>query len=341
MGNCPVCGNLEEVRVALTMHDLPVWPHWTSSYGKSPEDIFDLVIAALEKHGVKEVYNMANSGTGLTNADTPPKTTLCFNPKYKRMFDRWCASGNYIGNHTHRHVAIYETNVDGLKQDILKADRELRPWISRSPTKMFCFCTDCQGGNEKDARELAAFLQRIGYRQLPAASMVWEWRWEAAYLGLLAKNDVDGAARLRREFVDFSVQQTLFDAARGKQRWGPDFVPTLLLHMLTIVADTLDEWIAAHKAAGIVFVSAEEALDNDLYTSLVATKDTEQEAHPALKKRAEQLGWAWPDSRPKETAVMNRVKALMKEAMDDGVLVLTKYLDTEETKDVIKEEHKF
>ena len=54
-----------------------------------------------------------------------------------------------------------------------------------------------------------------------------------------------------------------------RQRWGPDFGPTLLLHMLTIVADTLDEWLAAHKAAGCQFVPVEEVIRNKLYTRWV------------------------------------------------------------------------
>ena len=45
--------------------------------------------------------------------------------------------------------------------------------------------------------------------------MVWEWRWEAAYLLTLAEGDTKAAAQMRRDFVEFSVRQTLFDAERG------------------------------------------------------------------------------------------------------------------------------
>ena len=62
--------------------------------------------------------------------------------------------------------------------------------------------------------------------------MVYEWRWEMAYLGALGRNDADLAQRLRNEFIQYSVRQTLLDCARCRLLFGEDFKPSLLLHMV-------------------------------------------------------------------------------------------------------------
>ena len=98
--------------------------------------------------------------------------------------------------------------------------------------KLFCFCTDCQGDTPEIAKDLADYVSSLGYKQLPAASMVYEWRWELAYLGALGENDEDLAAKLRSEFMQYSVRQTLLDCARCRLLFDKDFIPSLLLHMV-------------------------------------------------------------------------------------------------------------
>merc|ERR1719223_1721282 len=80
-------------RVALTIHDFPQWPHWKSAQASDPEKICGQILAALEKHSIKGVYNFANSGTGLTS---PIETTLPHEPRFKAMFDCWCNAGQHI-----------------------------------------------------------------------------------------------------------------------------------------------------------------------------------------------------------------------------------------------------
>ena len=94
-----------------------------------------------------------------------------------------------MANHTHSHAAVYQVTQDDLKADIKRADRELAPYLSKAPSKLFCFCVDCQGDTPEEASELANFVADLGYQQLPAASMFFEWRWEMAYLGALSSGE--------------------------------------------------------------------------------------------------------------------------------------------------------
>merc|ERR1711924_425865 len=218
---------------------------WKSSVGQSATIITGKILSALEKHGITGVYNFANSGTGLMPNDD--STVLPFDSSYRSCVDAWVQHGQHIANHTHSHVAVYETTLDDFKTDVLRGEKLLSPWMSRAPTKFFCLCTDCQGDTTAIAQDIAAFLHKNGYHHLPAASMVFEWRWEGAYLGALASGDREHAARIRSEFVEYSVRQTVLDYKRGRIVAGDDFVPSLLLHMLNIVADSMEEWLSALK----------------------------------------------------------------------------------------------
>lgn len=311
-------------RVALTMHDLPEWPHWRCKAGQPAVTITNKILSALEKHALTGVYNFANSGTGLLADDS--STVLPYDETHKDCFEAWVAAGHHIANHTHSHAAVYEITTEDLKGDILRADKELSCYLCKAPTKLFCFCTDCQGDTTQVATELAEYVTSLGYQQLPAASMVYEWRWEMAYLGALSTGDDATAAKLRLDFIEFSVRQTVLDIRRGRLLCGDGFIPSLLLHMLNIVADTLDEWLAALQAAGCTFAPAEEALLQPYLKRLEGVADPEHKARPALAKIAEAEGLKWEESSIIDTEIMKRVRELGDKAMEEGHVILTKHL---------------
>jgi len=167
----------------------------------------------------------------------------------------------------------------------------------------------------------------LGYTQLPAASMVFDWHWEMAYLGALGNGDTEQAAKVRSEFIDYSVKQTLCDWARGSVLYGTDFAPSLLLHVLNIVADSLDDWIAALLAAGCRFVSADEALTSTpMFKELVGIEDPVHDARAGLMKIGKHRGLEWPESAPEQEQIMLWVRELGDAAVEAGHIELTHHL---------------
>eukprot|EP00746_Dinoflagellata_sp_MGD_P062207 gnl/MRDRNA2_/MRDRNA2_261993_c0_seq1.p1 gnl/MRDRNA2_/MRDRNA2_261993_c0~~gnl/MRDRNA2_/MRDRNA2_261993_c0_seq1.p1 ORF type:complete len:197 (-),score=36.33 gnl/MRDRNA2_/MRDRNA2_261993_c0_seq1:3-509(-) len=156
--------------------------------------------------------------------------------------------------------------------------------------------------------------------------MVFEWRWGIAYLGALATGDEGTAAKLRSEFVAFSVRQTVLDCRRGRLLCGPDFIPSLLLHMLKIVADTMDDWLAALKAAGAEFVPAENALVHPFWKWLEGMADPVHAARSALAKLAESKGLSWVESSKSDADILKWVGELGEKAMTDGCIVMSHHL---------------
>eukprot|EP01048_Picozoa_sp_COSAG05_P018907 COSAG05_NODE_2854_length_2570_cov_2.685552_2_plen_360_part_00 len=311
-------------KVVLTMHDLPAWPHWRSPASQSASAITQKILASLDKHDLKDVYNFTNSGTGLLPGDS--STTLPHDPSYRGLIDSWVAAGQHVANHTHSHAAVYEVGIEDLKADIRRADEELRSYITQAPSKLFCFCTDCQGDTQDIATDLAEFVSSLGYRQLSAASMVFEWRWEMAYLGALADKDEALATQIRDDFVAYSVRQTVLDCKRARLLAGEDFIPSLLLHMLNIVADTMDDWLAALKAAGCSFVPAESSLEHPFWKILEGKADPEHQARPALAKVANVQGLTWQESCDADMLLMSKINHLGELAVKNGSLTLTHHL---------------
>lgn len=104
-----------------------------------------------------------------------------------------------------------------------------------------CLCIDCQGDTVEDVQDLANFYKSLGYKHLPATSMVFEWKWEQAYLGAIGRKDTEAVANIKAQFLKYSVHQTLYDLKRGQLMFGNDFIPSILYHMLNIVGDTFDD----------------------------------------------------------------------------------------------------
>jgi hypothetical protein len=317
--------------VVLTMHDLPHWPHWRSPASQAPAAIAHKILASLAKHDLKDVYNFTNSGTGLLPDDS--STTLPHDPSFRGLIESWVAAGQHIANHTHSHAAVYELGIENLKDDIRRADKELQPYIKQAPSKLFCFCTDCQGDTPQIATDLAKFVTDLGYRQLSAASMVFEWRWEMAYIGALVSKDEAVAAQIRTDFVAYSVRQTVLDYKRGRLLAGEDFVPSLLLHMLNIVADTLDDWLGALKAAGCSFVAAECTLEHPFWDRLEGEADPEHVARPALAKVAIAQGLTWQESCHEDMRLMSKINEMGETAVKNGYLTLTQHLGARDIRD--------
>lgn len=306
------------------MHDLPAWPHWTSDHSYSASEITQKILAGLKKHNITGVYNFANSGTGMVDNDDA--TILKYDPTYRQQIEDWIAAGHYIGNHTHSHIATFETTIEDLKEDIKRCDIEFETYIALAPQKLMCLCYDCQGDTTEIAVDLRDYLASFGYKHCPAASMIFEWRWEKAWLHAKATKNDELLEEIRTKFLDFSVRQTVLDCKRGQLMFD-DFIPSLLLHMLNIVADNIDEWLARVIAAGCVFVSTEECMTTRFWDELEGLADPLHDPRASVVKMAEHKGVTLPWHTEKDAATMEWIDKLGDEAAAAGSVVNTRHIE--------------
>jgi len=188
-----------------------------------------------------------------------------------------------------------------------------------------CLCYDCQGDTADVARDLVDYLASLGYKHCPAASMVFEWRWEMAWLHAKATKNDELLAEIKEKFIDYSVRQTVLDAKRGRLMFE-DFIPSLLLHMLNIVADTMDDWLTAVKAAGCEFVSTEECMATTFWNALEGLADPVHEPRASVVKMAESKGVTLPWFTPKDSETMEWIGDLGKQSIEAGSIEFTKHV---------------
>ena len=127
---------------------------------------------------------------------------------------------------------------------------------------------------------------------------------------------------LKAEFIRYSVDQVLYDCHMARQHCPEGVVPILLLHTLSIVADTIEDWIGAMLDAGCEFVSLEEALSHPFYQEIEGTADKSTTAVTYFRKFAEPKGIEWPEIAPNGKAALNKVKDLGRAATKAGHVLM-------------------
>ena len=122
----------------------------------------------------------------------------------------------------------------------------------------------------------------------------------------------------------YSVAQVLFDADMSGRLCGRSIIPIALLHTLTIVADTIDDWFIALREAGVQWVSLDEAMSDTFYAELGGKADETTTAVTYFRKAAAAINFEYPEIVPSHQDLMQRVKALGKAAHKDGHIEMMK-----------------
>ena len=134
------------MRIALTLDDLPIWPHEACPSDTSPSEIASSIVDMLAKHYVSGVYAFANSWP------------LEVDPLWRSVLDEWVEAGHHIGNHTHSHVLLNDVSAEHYIQDVTAADELLRPWVSQAPSKTFRYTLNLWGNTEEKRLRVKAYL---------------------------------------------------------------------------------------------------------------------------------------------------------------------------------------
>ncbi len=121
------------MKVAITVDDLPAWPHDLYPEGYTAQSITDSLISAFDKAGISGVFAFSNSWP------------LVDNPGIARIFDQWVQAGHHVANHTHRHPIFDAVSAEDYKDQIALADKYLDPWLSQAPKKFFRYTLNLLG----------------------------------------------------------------------------------------------------------------------------------------------------------------------------------------------------
>lgn len=236
------------VRLAISMDDLFLWPDMPLATGYSHLGITRAMTAAMGRHGVTGAYAFS--------ATTPAEKA----PGLYRVFDHWVEAGHHIANHTHHHANLNWVTVPKYIADIERTQTLIEPWSAKAPTRYFRYCMDNWGNTPEKHQGVQAYLARHAFTPAPISIWFYDTEFLAPHWRALRAGDADAVAHLRRAFVDTAEKQLRVQAVAARAMFGRDPAHIWLIHGTPLAADCLDAILDRFQAAGVVFVSLEEAM---------------------------------------------------------------------------------
>lgn len=251
------------MKVALTVDDLPIWPHDPYPEGYSAESITDSLISAFDQAGASGVFAFSNSWP------------LIDDPGFAQIFDRWVQAGHHVANHTHRHPILNEVSAEAYKDEIALADRLLDPWLSKAPERFFRYTLNLWGDTEEKLHSVKNYLRRTGYAISEVTSWFYEWDYNYAYLTCLLASDKDGMEVIKKSFLEYSIAQLKHDNEEAKKWFGREILGIVLVHTVPLFADIAGEFLELLEGEGVEFIPLTEAAADPIYEQAASVVSSE------------------------------------------------------------------
>jgi peptidoglycan-N-acetylglucosamine deacetylase len=246
------------MRIALTLDDLPVYPHLSLAPGHTPASVAERVLEALARNEVGGVFAFSNSWP----LDVDHATA--------GIFDAWVAQGHHIGNHTHSHPLLNDTSAEDFIDDVCVADELLMPWMRTAPHKTFRYPLDLWGNTEEKRSAVRAHLDATGYTCAEVTSWFFEWEWDRAWQVLRQKGETAEAEALKDQFVDYCIAQLAYARTCCQGYFDRDIIGVGLIHTVGFIAEVADRLLARMRAEGVEFVPLGEALTDPAYARVAS-----------------------------------------------------------------------
>lgn len=241
------------VKVAVTIDDLFLWNGTPIPEGRSPHRTAQEMTAAFRNHGITGVYSFSATAP----ADNDRSLFL--------VFDHWCEQGHHVANHTHRHASLNWIGSSAYIEDIERTERLIGRWSSAAPTRYFRYCMDMWGDTAEKRDDIEAFLKREGFTSSPLSAWFYDHAWIVPYWRAHKLGDTEGIKFLRKSFVDTAVDQLRRFSAAGHAMFGRIPAQIWLAHGSPIAGECMGEILDTFAAAGVEFISLEEAMSDPIY----------------------------------------------------------------------------
>jgi len=240
-------------RIALTFDDIPRSP----GAFFTPDERTARLIAGLRAARVRQAAFFVNPG----NLSQP------HGAGGERRIAAYVGAGHVLANHSWSHRSLNATPAEDYLADIDRAEAWLRGRPGRRPWFRFPFLHE--GGRDKARRDavragLAARGLRNGYVTVDAS----DWNMEALTVeAVRAGKRIDREA-LRSLYVETHVEAAEFYDSLARRAIGRSPAHVLLLHETDLAALWIADLVAALRARGWEIVSADEAFEDPLRSSM-------------------------------------------------------------------------
>ncbi len=267
---CPA----EAQQVAITFDDLPA--HGPLPPGVTRVEIIRDLVKALQASGLPPVFGFVNGVRVDEHAAD------------EAALDAWRRAGYPLGNHTWSHMNLNEHTAAEWEADLLRNEALLQKHMGGEDWHWVRFPYLAEGDTAEKTAEVRKFLVAHRYRIAGVTMSFGDYLFNDPYVRCAVKKDGASMAAVEAGYLkaaadDLSDRKAMSEAALGRS------VPlVLLMHVGALDARMLPRLLEMYKAAGVTFVSLEQAerdpfYRNDLDPSLPAFPDT-LEAVMAQKK---------------------------------------------------------
>jgi len=286
------------MKVALTIDDLPTWPHSPYPKGYTSENITNKIIQALDKTKISEVYAFSNSWP------------LTKNPTTSQIFDKWTQAGHHVGNHTHSHPSLNKVSAEEYITEINLAEKLLEPWLKKAPSKLFRYTQNLWGNTEEKLVKVKNHIISSGYSIAEMTSLFHEWVWNNAYISCLHSNDTKGIEFLKDSFLDFSVAQLKYDQSEAAKWFGHEVLGIIIVHNVPFFVEVVDDLLLRLITEGVEFIPLEEAMVDPIYDYAASVVSGSEYALVIHQKLADVNGKSIPRIVPEFEMMHNRVSKM-------------------------------
>ena len=251
-----------ERRMVLTIDDLPYQNDGADQLLSDVQRVTAKLLGALRSHRAPAVGFVTESRLHVIGEVDARVAIL----------QEWVDAGVVLGNHTFSHLDLNTVTIDQFQDDIVRGDVVSRRLMrSRTPYQLYFRHPYTHTGDDPAKKQaVAEFLAARGYRIAPHTVDNQDFVFNRPYVQALRSGDEPMAERLRRAYVDFTVEATGFAERISPHVFGRVVPQTMLLHANDITADTLEELLRIFEGRGYRFVSLDDAMTDDAY----ATQDT-------------------------------------------------------------------
>jgi peptidoglycan/xylan/chitin deacetylase (PgdA/CDA1 family) len=241
--------------VAITVDDLPFTLSGSSACSPSGMQIQTLTLLEqfLRQKAPLTAFVIAGSCPDLPDEDR------------RTLLKLWQDSGAELGSHGYAHVGLTKTDPAEFEQDVLKADKELRPLLGSQPLRYFRYPMLQTGPTPEVKARVAAFLTEHGYTNAPATFINADWMFASVYSNAMAKGQMETVARVKSDYVPYMESVVEFYEQRAQEVVGRDIPQILLIHANRLNADFAGDLLSMLKRRGYKFISLAQALKDPAY----------------------------------------------------------------------------
>ena len=239
--------------MAVTVDDLPA--HGALPRGATRLAIAAQVIRALRQHAVPDVYGFANGGP------------LQSNPELEGVLRAWRQAGFLLGNHTFSHSDLTRVSTTDYTVDIERNQELLARLLPPGSPKYFRYPYLHEGNTREKREAIRRWLAARGYTIAQVTVTVEDdWAWNDVYARCVGLGDTPAITRLKSLFLETALSRLAAFEDLSVRLFRRPIKHILVAHISAFEALMLGDLLAAYRAAGIRFISLQEAVQDSAYT---------------------------------------------------------------------------